>query len=386
MDFELSKTDIEWRDAAREWVDKKYPKSRARELESSDLTYPQELWDDLSEAGFHGIGIPEEYGGQGGSVFTQAIGARELSRNLAGLVATWLAPAVGGTLTLLAAASEEQKKDLLPRIARGELIFAIGITEPGGGTDILGSLRSTSRLEGDEWVINGQKMWSTGAGRADYIAVLAANVEEDGTKRGTNLILVPGSADGLTKRHIPKLGVRSLASYEVFLDNVRVPAENIVGPRGKGWKGMIAGLNSDKVLLSACSTGILDGVLEDSLRYLHEREAFGRTIEHFQALQHKVVDIAAWRHISELVSYHAAWLMSRGRPCAKEATMAKLITAEYAVQAANIGIQLLGGMGYSAETDMQRYWRDARLWCIAPITSEMSRNFIAEQLGMPRSF
>lgn len=386
MDFELNKTDIEWRDAARDWVNDKYPKSRARELEASDQTYPRELWDDLSEAGFNGIGIPEEYGGQGGTVFTQAIGARELSRNLGGLVATWLAPAVGGTLTLLAAASEEQKRELLPRIALGELIFAIGITEPDGGTDLLGSLRSTSRLAGDEWVIKGQKMWSTGAGSADYIVVLAVNVDDDGTRRGTNLILVPGDSPGLTTRHIPKLGVRSLASYEVWLDDVRVPAENIVGPRGKGWKGMVAGLNSDKVLLSACSTGILDGVLEDSLRYLHEREAFGRTIEHFQALQHKVVDIAAWQHISELVSFHAAWLMAEGRECSKEATMAKLITAEYAVQAANIGIQLLGGMGYSAETDMQRYWRDARLWCIAPITSEMSRNFIAEKLGMPRSF
>jgi acyl-CoA dehydrogenase len=193
MEFDLSKTDVEWRDAAREWVDKKYPKSRARELEAGEATYPPGLWEDLSEDGFHGIGIPEEYGGQGGTVLTQAIGARELSRNLAGLVATWLAPAVGGTLTLLAAASEEQKKDLLPRIARGELIFAIGITEPGGGTDILGALRSTSRRDGDEWVINTQKMWSTGAGRADYIAVLANNID-DGTRRGTNLILVHPAA------------------------------------------------------------------------------------------------------------------------------------------------------------------------------------------------
>jgi len=386
MDFDLTDTDIAWRDTAREWVDKRWPKSRARELEASGVLFPQGLWDDLSEAGFHAIGIPEEYGGQGGTVFTQAIGAREMSRNLAGLVAVWLAPAVGGTITLLAAGTQQQKQALLPRMARGEIIFAIAVTEPGGGTDILGSLRTTARLDGDEWVINGQKVWSTGAGNADYLVVLAANATGDGTAEGTNLILVPRTAPGIDLRPISKLGVRALASYEVFLDNVRVPAENIVGPRGKGWKGIVAGLNADKVLLSACSTGILDGILEDARRYLHEREAFGRTIEHFQALQHKVVDIAAWRHASELVSYHAAWLMSQGRPAAMEATMAKMITSEYAVQAADIGIQLLGGMGYSAETDMQRYWRDARLWRIAPITGEMSRNFIAERLGMPRSF
>jgi acyl-CoA dehydrogenase len=180
--------------------------------------------------------------------------------------------------------------------------------------------------------------------------------------------------------------VRSLCSYEVFLDDVRVPEANIVGPVGQGWKGMVAGLNSDKTLLSACATGILDAVLEDAMRYLHEREAFGKTIEHFQVLQHYIADIASWRHASELVSYHAAWLMAAGKPAATEATMAKLIASEYAVKAADLGIQMLGGMGYSAETDMQRYWRDARLWRIAPITSEMSRNFIAEQLGMPRSF
>ncbi|GAA4546410.1 acyl-CoA dehydrogenase family protein [Pseudonocardia xishanensis] len=386
MDFELDDTDVAWRDSVREWVDKKYPKDKARELEASGEQFPRQLWEDLSEAGFNGIGIPEQYGGQGGTVFTQALMARELTRNLGGLIAVWLAPAVGGTLTLLAAASEEQKKELLPKMATGEIKFAIAITEPGGGTDLLGGMRSTARLDGDEWVLNGQKMWSTGAGHADLLMVLARNVGDDGEPKGYNLIMVPGDTPGLDKRHIPKLGVRALASYEVFLDDVRVPVENIVGERGKGWKGIAAGLNADKVLLASCSTGILDGVLEDARRYLSEREAFGKTIDHFQVLQHQIVDIAAWRHTAELVSLHAAWLLARGAPCETEATMAKLICSEYAVKAADIGLQMLGGLGYSAETDMQRYWRDARLWKIAPITSEMSRNFIAGKLGMPRGF
>lgn len=386
MDFQLSDTDAAWRAHVREWVDREWPKSRARDLEAADTEFPEELWESMGKAGFHGLSIPEEYGGQGGTIVTQSILCRELTRNLGGLVATWLANAVGGTLTLLHAGSEEQKKDLLPAMARGDLVFAIGVTEPHGGTDILGSMRARSRLVGDEWVISGQKMWSTGAGRADYIAVLAQNVLDDGSIAGNNLILVPGDAAGIDKRHIPKLGVRALASYEVFLDDVKVPAANIVGERGKGWKSIVHGLNSDKTLLSACATGIIDGVYEDSLRYLREREAFGKPIGQFQVLQHYIADIASWRHICELVSSHAAWLMATGRPASTEATMAKLICTEYATRAADLGLQILGGLGYSAETDMQRYWRDARLWRIAPITSEMSRNYIAESLGLPRSF
>lgn len=385
MDLDLDDADVAWRDTARQWVDKKYPKERARALEASGVDFPEQLWQDLAEAGFQGIGIPEEYGGQGGDVFTQALGARELSRNLAGLVIAWLGTAIGGSMTLLAAGSEEQKQDLLPRIARGELVFAIAVTEPDAGSDILRSLRTTSRLDGDEWVINGHKMWSTAAGRADYLMVLAANVQPDGTVSGTNLVMVPGDTPGIERRRIPTLGGRAVGSFDVALDDVRVPATNIVGPRGAGWRGMVQALNGDKALLSACATGVLDGILEDGLRYLSERQASGRTLDHFQALQHKMVDIASWRHIAEQLSYHATWSMAKGRPSAITATMAKMVATEYAVQAADVGLQLLGGMGYSTETDMQRYWRDARLWRIAPITTEVAHNFLAEQLGMPRS-
>lgn len=386
MDFDLTDSEVAWRAHVREWVDDKWPKSRSRELEASGGEFPQELWDDLSEAGFHGIGIPEQYGGQGGDIVTQSIMARELTRSLGGLIATWLAPAVGGTLTVLHSGTEEQKKELLPKMATGEIMFAIGVTEPAAGTDILGALRTRSHLDGDEWVISGQKMWSTGAGHADYLAVLAANVLEDGSINGNNLILVPTGTAGIETRPIPKLGVRALASCEVWIDNVRVPQANLLGERGKGWKTMVHGLNADKTLLSACATGIIDGVYEDAMRYVQERTAFGKQIGEFQIIQHYMADIVSWRHVCDLVSRHAAWLMTTGRPASSEATVAKLIATEHATRAADLGLQILGGLGYSAETDMQRYWRDARLWRIAPITSEMSRNYIAEQLGLPRSF
>jgi acyl-CoA dehydrogenase len=145
-------------------------------------------------------------------------------------------------------------------------------------------------------------------------------------------------------------------------------------------------LNNERIMLSAFCCGILDGILEDALAYVRERKAFGRAIGEFQILQHYIADIAIWRRQTELLVHHAAWLQSLGRPCFEETTMAKVVASESAVRAADLGIQILGGMGYSAETDMQRYWRDARLFRIGPITNEMARNAIAENLGLPRSF
>ena len=145
-------------------------------------------------------------------------------------------------------------------------------------------------------------------------------------------------------------------------------------------------LNNERIMLSAFCVGILDGMLEDVLAFVMEREAFGRKIGEFQILQHYIADVAMWRHQADLVVKHAAWLQDLGRECFQETTMAKVIASEAAVYAADLGIQILGGMGYSAETDMQRYWRDARLWQIGPITNEMARNAIAENLGLPRSF
>jgi alkylation response protein AidB-like acyl-CoA dehydrogenase len=167
---------------------------------------------------------------------------------------------------------------------------------------------------------------------------------------------------------------------------VFVPDELVLGEPGSAWYMLLPTLNNERIILSGFCCGILDGVLEDALAYMHEREAFGKKIGQFQVLQHYVADIAMWRHQASLVVLHAAWLQAQGRPCFQETSFAKVMSSEYAVKAADLGIQILGGMGYSAETDMQRYWRDARLFRIGPVTNEMARNSIAENLGLPRSF
>jgi acyl-CoA dehydrogenase len=387
MDFDLSDEQKLFASTVREWVDKEAPKDYAREIEKAEHEYPFGLWDKFSEAGFHGISVAEEYGGQGGDIFMQMLLARGLSRSLAGLTWVWGLTSFAGSKSVGLYGSDEQKAKLLPAIARGEARFSIGFTEPGGGTDLLGGMRSfAERVEGG-WVINGNKTWCSSAHVADYILLLA-RTDRDVAKRhqGLTLFLVPGKSEGVQVSEIPKLGMRSLGSCDVGLTDVFVPDELVLGEPGQAWYMLLPTLNNERIMLASFCVGILDGILEDALAYMGEREAFGKKIGQFQILQHYVADIAMWRRQADLVVSQAAWLLNAGRDCFLESSMAKVVASEYAVKAADLGIQILGGMGYSAETDAQRYWRDARLFRIGPVTNEMARNSIAEILGLPRSF
>jgi alkylation response protein AidB-like acyl-CoA dehydrogenase len=385
VDFDLTEEQQDFRSMVHAWVERHYPKERARALEADDGQYPEELWRDLAAAGFHGIGIDERYGGQGGDAMTQSILARELTRTLAGLSGVWGVSSFAGGKTLSLYGTEEQKASYLPALARGELRFAIAITEPEGGTDLLGALRTRATRVPGGWRLRGQKIWSSGASAADYLVVLARPEQMTG-RTALSTFLVPTDAEGVAIRKIPKLGMRSLSACEVFLDDVVVPDELLIGVPGRGWHQLLPTLNNERIITASSALGVIDGVLEDALRYLSERQAFGRPIGQFQALQHRIADIVAWRHQSELLTWRAAWLQANDRPCGLEATLAHSVSAEYASAAADAGIQFLGGLGYSMETDMQRYWRDSRLYRIAPITTEMAKNMIAEMAGLPRSF
>jgi acyl-CoA dehydrogenase len=389
LSFELTDEQQMFRDMVREWVDKETPKAWAREIERNESQYPFELWDKLTAAGFHGISVPEEYGGQGGDVLMQMLLARGLSRSLAGLTWVWGLTSFAGSKSVGLYGSDEQKQRFLPAIAKGEARFSIGFTEPGGGTDLLGAMRTFAKRDDARggWVINGSKTWCSSAHVADYILLLA-RTDRDVAKRhqGLTLFILDAKADGVTVNDIPKLGMRSLGSCDVGLNDVFVPDENVLGEPGRAWYMLLPTLNNERVMLASLCMGILDGVLEDALAYVNEREAFGKKIGQFQILQHYIADIWMWRRQAELLVLQAATLLSQGKECFMESNTAKIQASEYAVKAADLGIQIYGGMGYSAEFDAQRYWRDARLFRIGPVTNEMARNSIAEQLGLPRSF
>ncbi len=387
MEFELDEEMTMFRDSVRAWVNKEAPKDWARELERKEHEFPFELWDRLTAAGFHGIGIPEEYGGQGGDVVTQMILARELARTLGGLAWIWGITSFAGVKSVGLYGSEEQKQRFLPEIAEGKLRFAAGFTEPSGGTDLLGAMKTMAKQDEGGWRVSGSKIWCSSAHVADYILLLArsdTNVEK--RHHGLTLFLMPAKAEGVQITELPKLGMRSMGSCEVGMENVFIPDDLVLGEPGKAWYMLLPTLNNERIVLASFCCGILDGVLEDALEYMGQREAFGRTIGSFQILQHYVADIAMWQVQAELMVLKAAWLQSQEKDCYQESNMAKVVASEYAVRAADLGIQIFGGMGYSAETDMQRYWRDARLFRIGPVTNEMARNSIAENLGLPRSF
>jgi len=387
MNFEISEEVQAFKDMARRWVDAEVPKSWARELERNEYEYPFTLWDKFTAAGFHGIGIDEKYGGQGGDVTIQMTLACELARSLGGLAWIWGITSFAGGKSIGIYGSEEQKQRFLPPICRGELRAAIAFTEPGGGTDVLGALK-TNAVRGDGgWILSGEKIWSSSSHVADYLLVLARTdktVEKQ--HHGVTLFFVPAKQPGITITQMPKLGMRSIGSCAVNFDEVFVPDDLVLGEPGRAWYMLLPTLNNERIMVGAQCLGAMDGVLEDALDYMKQRKAFGQPIGKFQVLQHYVADIATWRQHVELMLHYTAWLQSTGRECGVQANMLKMVASEYAVKAADLGIQILGGMGYSAETDMQRYWRDHRILRITPISNEMVRNTIAESLGLPRSY
>ncbi len=387
MDFSLTEEQELFRTFMRDWVEKETPKDYANKLEQQEHEFPHELWDKFTEAGFHAIGIDEKYGGQGGDIISQMILCRELARSLAGLTWVWGISSFSGAKSVGMYGTEEQKMDLLPRLAKGEIKFAIAYTEPAGGTDLLGAMTTTAVKDGDGWVINGQKIWSTAAHVADYLLLLARtdkNVEKKSA--GTTVFLVPAQQDAITTRQIPKIGMRSVGSCEVWLDDAWCPDNLVLGEVGNGFKQGLGTLNNERIMLSALCTGIIDGVLEEALAYLKVREVFGKKLEEMQVLQHYIADMKMMQSQAELMTFNAAWRQSEGLSCGLESNMAKVVASENAGKCADLALQMFGGMGYAYETNPQRYWRDARLYRIGPIANEMARNSIAESLGMPRSF
>jgi acyl-CoA dehydrogenase len=389
VDFNFSDEESAFRETVRRWVLDKYPKSKVNLMERQEdedgSHFPREYVADLAEVGFLGIGIDEQYGGQGGNATIQAILMDEMARHLGGITWVWGITSFNAK-SIQKFASPELCQDLLPQIVAGEKLTSIAITEPGGGTDLLGAMITRAKRTDGGFLINGAKIWSTMAHVSDYLLLLAKTSDGEKSSFGKTLFLVPTDQAGIVSTPIPKLGMRCVASCEVQLEDAFVPDSHVIGEVDRGWQHILTTLNNERILVAALGTGVLRGVLEDAIAYAKERRAFKHAIGDFQIIQHWIAEMVMKLAQAELLTYKAAWLYDNGHAAAVESSMAKAIASEYACWAADRGIQILGGMGYSAEFDMQRYWRDARLYQIGPVTNEMVRNIIAQSVGLDRSY
>ena len=257
MDFGLTEEQNDFVSFVHDWVEREAPKSAALEWEKKEHEFPHELYDKMTTAGFHGVGIPEEYDGQGGDIVTQMLLARGLSRSLAGLTWVWGITSFAGGKSVGLYGSDAQKKEYLPRIVNGRDKWAIGFTEPGGGTDVLGAMRTWATKTDGGWVINGQKTWSSMAHVADYILLLARTDEySEKRTKGLTLFILPTKSEGVTINEIPKLGMRALGSCDVYLDDVFVPDENVLGEPGRAWYMLLPTQNAESMTRSLFSVGI----------------------------------------------------------------------------------------------------------------------------------
>lgn len=332
----------------------------------------------MGELGWYGLEIPEQYGGSGGTFFDATLFLEEIARGQAPVGAYGVTLICVGALNRFG--TEEQKRDLLGRVAKGGTL-AIAMSEPDAGSDVA-ALKCRARLDGDEWVLSGSKMWCSFAHKASHVLIVCRTGDASERHEGLSMIFVPRDAEGFTMRPIDTLGGED--TNDLHLDDVRVPAESLLGTEGGGWIQLMAGLNNERVILAALALGLAQRAFDDTLAYVKERRQFGRPVGSFQALQHRLADLATDLAQTRLLVRWVARLTDEdpGRMLPQEASMAKLAATELAKRCALESVQMAGGYGYAKEYPMERHLRSAVVTTIYGGTSEIQRNIIAKTLGL----
>lgn len=347
---------------------------------------PPELWQKFADVGIFGGAVPEEYGGQALGHIDMMIGFEQICKASLS-VANAIGATVGfGCRFIKELGTKAQKEEFLPKLAEGKLKFCMALTEPAGGTDILGAVSSFAEDKGDRWVLNGQKMFITGAHVADYMIVIAKTEKNTKPSKSLSILLVPAKSKGISITRVPKISFHHCDSVGIFFDDVEIPKENILGNRGKGWYEMLTVLNPERIGVAMMGVGIMAAVYEYAFNYVQQRNAFGGPISRFQILQHYLADIMCNLECARTLTYKTAWLCDTGRPFHIEATMAKLVAAQGAMHAAVQGAEIMGGYGICKEFPMQMYLRDAFQIQFSPISNEMSKNMLMQFQGLPKSW
>jgi acyl-CoA dehydrogenase len=352
--------------------------------------FPSEFYDAIAKGGWLGLTIPAEYGGHGLGITEATLLLEEVARSGGGMnAASAIHLSIFGMHPVVVHGSEELKRRTLPRVATGELHVCFGVTEPGAGLDTT-RITTFARRDGDRYVVNGRKVWISKAMESEQILLLTrtTKLEDAGRKTdGMTLFLTTLDRSKIDIRPIPKMGRNAVTSNELYIDDLVVPVEDRVGEEGEGFRYLLDGLNPERMLIAAEALGIGRAALDRAVRYGNERVVFERPIGMNQGIQFPLADSLAHLDAAELVLRKASWLYDNGRPCGREANTAKYLCADAGFTAADRALQVHGGMGYAEEYHVARYFREARLLRIAPISQEMVLNYLGSHtLGLPRSY
>jgi alkylation response protein AidB-like acyl-CoA dehydrogenase len=346
--------------------------------------FPYQLAAQMGRMGLFGLPFPEDYGGMGGDYFALCLALEELARVDSSVAITLEAGVSLGAMPIYRFGTEEQKREWLPELCAGTKLAGFGLTEPGGGSDA-GATRTTAVLsdEGDEWVINGSKSFITNSGTDITSAVTVTAVTgTSGNRKEISAIIVPSGTPGFTVApKYSKVGWNASDTHELSFDDCRVPAANLLGERGKGYAQFLRILDEGRIAIAAVSVGLAQGCVDECLRYIREREAFGHTIGTYQSIQFKMADMEVRAHTARLAYYHAASKLLRGEPFKKDAAIAKLVASNAAMDNARDATQIFGGYGFMNEFPVGRFYRDAKILEIGEGTSEVQRMLIAREIG-----
>jgi alkylation response protein AidB-like acyl-CoA dehydrogenase len=377
VNFDLSPEQELVRSTVREFARERVAPA-AEELDQ-EQRFPYELVAELAELGLMGMTIPERYGGAGSDTLSYAIAVEELTRVDSSVAITMAAHHSLGTLPIYNFGSEEQKQQWLPDLASGKKLAAFGLTEAGAGSDA-GAARTTAELRGGQWIVNGSKIFITNAGTdiTSCVTITARTGDDE-----ISNIIVPNGTPGYTiSAPMHKLGWRASDTRELSFESASVPEENLLGPRGEGFRQFLEILDGGRISVAAMGVGLAQGAYDLAFAYAQQRQQFGKPIGKFQAVQFKLADMATEIEAGRGLVYRAAWLKDQGRPFALAAAQAKLYTGELSNRVANWALQIHGGYGYMEESAISRFYRDQKILEIGEGTNEVQRMVIAKHLGL----
>jgi butyryl-CoA dehydrogenase len=380
MNFDPTGEQKRWRDLARDYAQGEI-RPRAAELDR-EQKFPYDIVAEMARLGLMGLALPEEYGGSGGDFVTYTLALEEISRADTSVGITMEAHISLGCMPLATYGTPEQKERFLSKCATGEHLWAFGLTEEEAGTDA-GGTRTTAHLESEQWVVNGSKKWITNSGTdvTDGVTVIARTGTRENGKPELTAIIVPQDAPGYTRGPgYEKLGWRAADQHPLYFEDCRVPEENVLGERGRGFVQFLQTLDGGRVAVAALSVGLAQACLDEALERARERRQFGRAIAEFQAIQFKLADMAMELELARNMVLKAAWLKDNDRSFGREASMAKVFASETAKRAADQAIQIHGGEGFMEASAVARYWRQVKINEIGEGTSEINRQIIARSL------